>query len=1255
MKEDSQTSGKAIKKSVSSRIVKWILWIFGALLTTILLAALLVFLLPRLVSTDWAKEKIQIYAAKAIHRPIHMQNLSWTWDGGILLEGLEIDDDPSFSDKPILSFNRFLLSVNYRQLLERRLAIIMELGGAHVNLIKNKGGLTNLDNLLSGISQSPTSPPKPEQKRSATPNLFPPPVRDIQARIRLDNLSLRMDDREQGRHFLVKDGSFLLDVPSLARKPINVSFAAGEEMDGKPLPPIRFKGKILDLISDESTLNIKGLSADIQGELPGLKISVVGSAARMDMQAELALDLEPLRNGVASFLSPTPPEVSGEMVLDLKASMDGTGLEEQIRYEMELNGRALKASGGPLKEKTVGPLTFRVTNTGIIRNKEDILEFLKGNIHIQNESDLSFRGTMGGLTKPPLKVDLLLDSVSLNLQELLSLAAPFVPAGISLNNGKETKGGQPRLEIRDAAFTGAIPAGPNHLTWENLELEMPFAESSLPGASAIAEGLHLNIKKGDVAMTAFSPTRTELTADLMMKSLHLNGKEPVSLKGLHIPRIHLLADDLSPSATAFFGLSGKIDLDQTLSLESVTLSNRVSIVNLLQTLNLRLILPTSPSLSVTAFALSASSPSIGLKDLPSGPVKSPFSLKTDVQKLEITKGKSFQIDMEKADIDLSAGNILQAHVKAHVVDSGMKELQADGNVAVDLAKAFPLLPPSLRASSLKGGKVSGGINVHWKYNGRRPTPKEVDRFMSKDIPLKERLQAAGFVETAEIETTLTDIRLNFPFGEGKALKVDKITTPKPIEFSLKNGLKDLNLEGQIVLEGIRDLPASMKIAQPVRAVLSLSGALDNLEALKLSQNLSLTPLGFNQSFTATLSGLDRFLEGTEKKSPENALKKLRGSLKVSLKANPGPELSPYLQALSIQGVDVSGTVNAAAGIEFDGNGGVTGRVQIGSPHLNMAVKDRLRIKDLKMAVDLEKKLKIITGKETKHNGQAPSPYLSVKVLDLPFSGQTTPDNRSQNPQNRYPMGDLRAPFARTPTLAFDSLHVKMDPFPLDLTDFALHLQLKDSLPVVDSFQFDVLGGTWVGDISLSHKKEGSDDRYLMKMDGSFTGIDTAKLAPGTQGTDPEGTAAPVGETELAGNISLRLPISTDPDVAMNNFGGVVRLTHIGSRTLERFLYALDPSESNEMIRKQRSILRQGTPLWITVEIRSGNLSLTGEVLVKGARITLPTIQRLNITALPLRKKLQKAFSSLGPVVNALKAMGANTIVMDEGKIKLETR
>ena len=130
-----------------------------------------------------------------------------------------------------------------------------------------------------------------------------------------------------------------------------------------------------------------------------------------------------------------------------------------------------------------------------------------------------------------------------------------------------------------------------------------------------------------------------------------------------------------------------------------------------------------------------------------------------------------------------------------------------------------------------------------------------------------------------------------------------------------------------------------------------------------------------------------------------------------------------------------------------------------------------------------------------------------------------------------------------------------------------------------------------------------------------------------------------------------MPISQDPDQALDNLDLILRLTHIGSRTLERFLYAMDPYESNEAISKQRNILGQGTPRWIYLEIRHGNLSIKGEVEVRGMSVQLPPIERFNITALPLHRKLQKHLYSLGPVVNALKTLSADTIIIQEGGVR----
>jgi len=243
--------------------------------------------------------------------------------------------------------------------------------------------------------------------------------------------------------------------------------------------------------------------------------------------------------------------------------------------------------------------------------------------------------------------------------------------------------------------------------------------------------------------------------------------------------------------------------------------------------------------------------------------------------------------------------------------------------------------------------------------------------------------------------------------------------------------------------------------------------------------------------------------------------------------------------------------------------------------------------------------------------------------------------------------DLRGRIAKRPSLSFDSAHIETGPLPLDISNYEMEFRLTRSLPAIDYFQFDMMGGTTVGAVSISRDR----DLFILHMDSSFSGLDANQLLPGPKKDSSQKSEKLPGDTELSGELSLQLPISEDPDEALNNLSAILRLTHIGSRTLERFLYAMDPYESNETISRQRNILRQGTPRWIDLKIRHGNLSLTGEVQVKGVSVQLPSIERLNVTALPLHRKLEKNLSSLGPVVNALKTLSADAIIIKEGKVR----
>ena len=115
------------------------------------------------------------------------------------------------------------------------------------------------------------------------------------------------------------------------------------------------------------------------------------------------------------------------------------------------------------------------------------------------------------------------------------------------------------------------------------------------------------------------------------------------------------------------------------------------------------------------------------------------------------------------------------------------------------------------------------------------------------------------------------------------------------------------------------------------------------------------------------------------------------------------------------------------------------------------------------------------------------------------------------------------------------------------------------------------------------------------------------------------------------------------DNALENSEIRIDFRKIGSRALERLLYALDPYESNEAIVSQRRLLRMGSPKRIRLSIKDGFLALEGEIAVKSVPIAIPPLRRLNIAQLPGLKKYESSLSAIGPIIRVLDLMAADTI------------
>jgi len=95
-----------------------------------------------------------------------------------------------------------------------------------------------------------------------------------------------------------------------------------------------------------------------------------------------------------------------------------------------------------------------------------------------------------------------------------------------------------------------------------------------------------------------------------------------------------------------------------------------------------------------------------------------------------------------------------------------------------------------------------------------------------------------------------------------------------------------------------------------------------------------------------------------------------------------------------------------------------------------------------------------------------------------------------------------------------------------------------------------------------------------------------------------------------------LPLSTSIDRLLQDMEFELEITRIGTRALERMLYALDPYEDNESIVRQRKLLRMGSVRWVTAGLKDGMLSTSGQVEVKGVKLAIPRLERLMWRACP---------------------------------------
>ena len=162
------------------------------------------------------------------------------------------------------------------------------------------------------------------------------------------------------------------------------------------------------------------------------------------------------------------------------------------------------------------------------------------------------------------------------------------------------------------------------------------------------------------------------------------------------------------------------------------------------------------------------------------------------------------------------------------------------------------------------------------------------------------------------------------------------------------------------------------------------------------------------------------------------------------------------------------------------------------------------------------------------------------------------------------------------------------------------------------------------------------------MEGAFSGLDANRLLQRRGAGNFPNQKAESEDTQVSGQMSLRIPVAPHAGTVMNDLNAVFRLTHVGARTLERLLYAMDPHENNESIVSTTGTAeKRNTPLDRGGRSAREPVSNGRGVTVGGSNINLPPIKRLNVTGLPIQTRIQNLAVRLTPLVKGLKILSAD--------------
>ncbi len=1200
---------------------KWPLRAVVALFVLLVLAAICVAFLPSAVSTDWFRTRLTEYLTDTMGRGVGVEGLHWSWSQGILLQGISIAEDPSFGDEPLLQLRSLRLDPSVDSFLHPVVFLNMSASGLNANWVRDKTGRSNLDALLARFAseeESESSAPTKGRDGAA----FSLPVEDLEAHVNMEDLSLKAEDRASGHAYSMSPASMLLDIPSLRTKPVTFRFEADHSMDGRDLPPVRMEAVLGDLIDGRGRIVPSRASVRLDATLPGITVKVDGALEASRMEADMHLDLTPLTETVRPFFPAVFPETSGTIALRVQGVFREK--ERGVDFSANLDVRRLSAEGGPLGDGRLGPLDLTVTQAGSVGLDDSLVEMKVGEAHLMQGNRIKWQGDFRKTEQGKNVLNLHVGPAELDLGELLVLAKDFAPDALSLSPKGVTDSASTTLWIEKMDFVGEVPDGAGRLGVEGVVMTLPFLDFRMPAGSIQVREAVLRVIRAETVLNSQFPQKVFVEAGFDAESLGMAGDRPVRLNDSHLDPLRVTVAELNRTPASLFGISGTVDFEESLSVKNLFTPSQVQVAGLAHSLKGRCVLEEGPVLSVVLDRFKTDARSV-TSEVESS-VQAGLNLELPEAEFKVTGPPPFRIDVPRLKVRLKVDPGADLSLDAAASDLGLGGLNLRGGLNLDVGRVLSLVQPASERRITAAGKVG----IDWDFKGRVPGTNEVQALKTRLTAQGKSVHAGEFLERLDASVNVSDVGFDLSSSQGR-FRLEGMETAAPIVLFVAGKPEQVRLRGKVRMGRLLEVPSIGKLEPPLEALLSLDAALDGLNTLRFEESLRLDQFNLTQEFKVFLDNILDWIHHREEGLVASALRFPALDLGASLRLAGGPGPMAPLKNIRMSGT-VEGGLDLSSHPEREE---AVARIHLTGPDLNLEVDPSLRVVGLESHVSLEKRYKLLGVRKppegtSENNFQA---SLSSEVLQPPADSK---GDAREDVLSTRPAADLRGRFRSDRSLAFEMLNLSAGGLDLSLAHHEMDLSLNNGLPEVEFFQLELLGGTLAGSLGVSKRNE----VFVFDARAAFSGINAKKLVAG------EALDIPDEEAEMSGELFLEAPLLQETERLIENLQITIHLSHIGSRTLERFLYGLDPYESNETMVKQRALLRLGSPRWIRMEVAHGALSLRGEVEVKGALVELPKIDRLNLAALPGMDKFATQAAAFGTLNEALRILSADGIRVD---------